>query len=136
MQEQLKKMREYLESELGKKSMEEWALKMHRIDERKERWIKKFNDYLKPLNDEDFDILMEDFTIWEEKYDDMWYNRGTLTYSNILSTLFDTAETFGTTLETEEMFEAVRHEYRGYVFSLYQGQGSIIGITYKGKRIF
>jgi|TARA_R110000851_G_scaffold47424_1_gene115030 hypothetical protein len=134
------KMRTFLDSEEGKKSMDEWGLKMVEIEKREKRekkWVEKFNRYFETLNDYDFEILMENFTIWEEKYDDMWYDRGVLTYSNILSTLLDMAETYGTTLEVdEEDFLAARHEYRGFVFSVYHGQGTIIEITYNGKRIF
>ena len=132
----IKEIDVWFDSDKGKEAVERCALKWKKEDEYKGRWVERFNTYFETLNDSDFEILIETLTIWEEKYDDMWYDRGILTYSNLLGTLLNVSETYGTTLESEEMFEAARHEYRGFVFSVYHGQGTIIGITYKGKRIF
>ena len=111
-----------------------WA-KKKREDDRQEIWVEKVGQIDDRLNDGDLEALMTKFVTWESNYQDMWYDRGVLTHSAILGIVFEFVRKYGTNIENDEMFPTESHEFRGYVFNLTHGQGSILWIKYEGQRI-
>jgi len=114
---------------------DEYFAKKNREDDREMIWVEKFNTLSESLNDDELEALMLKFVKWESDYADMYYNRGVLTNSSVFNILFETVRKYGTSIENDESFPTESHEFRGFVFNLTHGQGSILWITYKGERI-
>ena len=57
----VEKLREFLNSEEGKKSIEEFGNKMRREEERKDRWIEKFKKIAEPDIDSHLEKLIKKY---------------------------------------------------------------------------
>lgn len=97
--------------------------------------LKKIRVLFESLNDDELEELMFKFVKWESKHQEMYYQRHILTNSAIFHILFEMIREYGTSIENDEMFPTESNEFRGFVFNLTHGQGSILWITYKGERI-
>lgn len=133
--ESLNALSEYLESPKGIAETREYWAKFVREDERLLFRVNQLNDYQETLTDKEFTKQFKRFVKWEDKYAEMWYLRGILTNSNILSVLWKLFLEYGTELEVQEPFLGSKHELRGFTMAIYHGQGSVIRITYKGETI-
>lgn len=131
LEETQKKMDEWFESP----EADEYFAKINREDERDDIWIEKFRVLFESLNDDELEELMFKFVKWESKHQEMYYQRHILTNSAIFHILFEMIRKYGTSIENDEMFPTESNEFRGFVFNLTHGQGSILWITYKGERI-
>lgn len=125
----IKKLRDFLESEEGKKSIEEFALKMRRKDEHKERWIDRMWDRIK----DDIDGSIEHLLKWYEsdKYRDREYKMGYEPREQLLWVLFGCAGKYGKECTDDSyanVFTGEMYCLGSYVIQVMHGQGSVIRI--------
>lgn len=125
----IKKLRDFLDSEEGKKSIEEFALKMRRKDEHKERWIDRMWDRIK----DDIDGSIEHLLKWYEsdKYRDREYKMGYEPREQLLWVLFGCAGKYGKECTDDSyanVFTGEMYCLGSYVIQVMHGQGSVIRI--------
>lgn len=111
----------------------DFADEMKRKDAHIDRWVDRMHTYLSTLSDKELTTLVSKYIIWEENYMDRFYNKGILAYSNILSIFCDVCRLHGVEVDEYEDFLSSKNEYRGYVLSVFNGQGTIIRITNKNE---
>jgi len=114
---------------------DEYFARKNSEDDRQDMWIEKFRVLAESLDDDELEKLALKFLKWESEYQEMYYKRGVLTHSTILYLIFEMAREYGTSIENDESFPTESNEFRGFVFNITHGQGSILWITYKGERI-
>ena len=125
----VEKWREFLNTEEGKKSIEEFGNKMRREEERKDRWIEKF----KKLAEPDIDSYLEKLI---KKYDSDEYVRreyalGYEPRESLLWIALEYAKKYCKECEDEKYLNTFTGEayYIGsYVIQVMHGQGSVIRI--------
>lgn len=125
----LEKLEAFLESEEGKKSIEEWVLKMRREDEHEERWIDRMWNRIK----DDIDGAIEHMCNWYEsdKYRDREYGMGFEPREDLLWVLFRCAAKYGKECTDESYansFTGDMYCLGSYVIQVMHGQGSVIVI--------
>lgn len=127
--EMLQKLRDFLDSEEGKKSIEEFALKMQREAEHKERWADRMWNRIK----DDVDGAVEKLV---EYYDsDRYYyresKRGFEPREALLWVLLDCARKYGKECDDESyanVFTGEMYVIGSFVIQVMHGQGSVIRI--------
>ena len=100
---------------------------------------KRIGKFIKGLSKGEVDKWFDKFLEWESKYENMMYNRGVLTYSNVFGAVIDYFENNSRIIkvgEQDEMFLAKAFKWKKYTFKLYQGQGCFWRILRKGEQIF
>ena len=100
--------------------------------------IRKIGKYLESLSDKELDKIVIKFLEWEKKYENMWFkkyiNKSSLIFTFLTEYTFNHGEIV---LNPKyEDFLASEHEWRGYNFKLYMGQGSVWRITKDDKILF
>ena len=125
----LQKLRAFLDSEEGKKSIEEFALKMQREDEHKERWADRMWNRIK----DDIDGSIEKLLTWYEsdKYRDREYKMCYEPRESLLWVLLNCATKYGKECTDESyanMFTGEMYVIGSYVIQVMHGQGSVIRI--------
>lgn len=125
----IKKLRDFLDSEEGKKSMEKFALKIQREDEHKERWIDRMWDRIK----DDIDGSIEHMCDWYEsdKYRGREYKMGYEPRERLLWVLFGCAGKYGKECTDDSyanMFTGEMYYLGSYVIQIMHGQGSALRI--------
>lgn len=128
----IKKLRDFLNSEEGKKSIEEFALKLRREDEHKERWVDRMWNRIK----DDIDGSIEHLLNWYEsdKYRDREYKMGYEPREQLLWVLLDVAQKHGRLCVEKEveiyanMFTGGMYGLGSYIIQVMNGQGSVIRI--------
>jgi hypothetical protein len=102
----------------------------------------KVGKFIKSLNPEDIDKYIDLFFNWEKKYENMKYNQGYITSSNVFNGLISYIESVNENsinLDedfSDEYFLAEAFSWRNYVFKLYIGQGSSWSVLRDGEIIF
>jgi hypothetical protein len=125
----VEKLREFLDTEEGKKSIEEFGNKIKREEERKDRWIEKF----KKLAESDIDAYLEKLI---EKYDSDEYVRreyslGYEPRESLLWIALGYAKKYCKECEDEKylnMFTGEAYYIGSYVIQVMNGQGSVVKI--------
>ena len=125
----VEKLREFLDTEEGKKSIEEFGNKIKREEERKDRWIEKF----KKLAESDIDAYLEKLI---EKYDSDEYVRreyslGYEPRESLLWIALGYAKKYCKECEDEKylnMFTGEAYYIGSYVIQVMHGQGSVVKI--------
>lgn len=130
------KLREFLKSPEGKKSIEEYHRKEKINEERIERWSMKVIRLIKNMSESELHDLFTRFLDWEKNHEDMFYNRGILTSSNIFGIIINVLKTVGDEFESDDDFYSDGWTYRGYIFKCYCGQGCFWRVIYKNEIIF
>lgn len=141
----LEDMKKFFESEEGKESLRRFDEKLKFEADVTNKWIQSFDNRLKKLSDDELKTLFDKFFKWEMKYEDMWYDRGIETSSNIFNYLINFIS------ENDEMNEDLYDKYvedkdvmflsdvllyRGYYFEIYQGQGCFWKVIKDDVQIF
>jgi len=88
---------------------------------------KRVLNYTSDLSQEEIDSLFESFLVWEKNYEESWYKRGVLNSSNIFGAICKLAENKGADcyhVIQDKDFLGGAWEYKGYRFSVFNGQGS------------
>lgn len=132
MSDLLQKLRDFLATEEGKKSIEEFHLKLEREAEHKERWTERMWNRIQG----DIDNSIEKLLTWYEsdKYRDREYGMGYEPREDLLWVLFDVAEKYGTECSEDEIrefantFTGGMRRIGSYVIQVMIGQGSVIRI--------
>lgn len=137
MSDQIELLRKLLNSEEGKKSINEFAkklafersLKIHNT----ERVKKMFNDQ------KSFNLLVNNII---EKHDDYWinlcYKKGIMPHPwHLMYALFDLSELEGKISDPvddfTENFPSSIYSYKGWKFAVTYGQGAVCSIYYRNK---
>lgn len=122
----MNKVLDYLQSEEGVISMNEYFKKLTDKENILNLQCAKFhNNYSYRI-----DLIINKI---EKKYNsDDYINReyslGREPMQDLYSFLFEVSKKYGEELDLNEDFLSQAYEYKGYVFKLYQGQGSFITI--------
>lgn len=126
----IEKLREFLESEEGKKSAKAFAEKIVREEEIKTYQLDRFH---KSFNFEEFtEKVIAKYS--SDEYKDRWYNRGIEPPENLYFFLFDYAKKYGRECKEAECqkyanpFTSDMIYCKGYYFNLAVGQGCFIEI--------
>jgi hypothetical protein len=125
----VEKLREFLDTEEGKKSIEEFGNKIKKEEERKDRWIEKF----KKLAESDIDAYLEKLI---EKYDSDEYVRreyslGYEPRESLLWIALGYAKKYCKECTDEKylnMFTGEAYYMGSYIIQVMHGQGSVIRI--------
>jgi len=131
----LKKMTEdfdkFINSEKGKKIMEEMAEKRKKEDSFSERWRDRFVNFLKDKTDKELSILFDAFHKHAEKRRDILYSQNIDGETDLYQYLLDAFEELGVEADegAYEMFSSVIFDWRGYRMELYCGQGSFCALS-------
>jgi hypothetical protein len=127
----LNKLRAFLDSEEGQKSLEAFA---QRENEKEKRYTKA-NQYIQSLKSKDFeDLLKKEIAKHDEAWRDRCWKAGYEPYpSNLLELLFSVAERFGKPVkqildEFDREFGGGTFRYRGFYFNWIHGQGTVLRI--------
>ena len=125
--DQIQMLRDWFESEEGKKMTEAWAVKAHLDNLHTERWIERFKRWAEP----DVDQALEKLINWysSDKYRDREWNKGREPEEKLLWLAFDYAEKYCQECEDEEnlnMFTGYAYYIGSYVIQIIHGQGSAI----------
>ena len=128
-----KKLRDFLESPEGKKSMSNFAKKIKREGERRNQaW-----EFLESLSEERFEELLEKMIVREEIFEEREYQKGKLKSSNVFNTVFNAIlENSKEECDDDNMFFGGGSIYRGYEWKVFVGQGSFYTIEKGEARIF
>lgn len=132
MSKMLQELRDFLNTEEGKKSIEEFHLKLERKAEHKERWIDRMWGRIQG----DIDGSIEKLLTWYEsdKYRDREYHMGYEPREDLLWVLMGVAEKYGEECTENEvetyanMFTGDMRRIGSYVIQIMIGQGSVIRI--------
>lgn len=128
-----KKLRDFLESPEGKKSMSNFAKKLKIESERRNQaW-----EFLESLSEERFEELLEKMIVREEIFEEREYQKGKLKSSNVFNTVFNAIlENSKEECDDDNMFFGGGSIYRGYEWKIFVGQGSFYTIEKGEARIF
>ena len=128
-----KKLRDFLESPEGKKSMSNFAKKLKIESERRNQaW-----EFLESLSEERFEELLEKMIVREEIFEEREYQKGKLKSSNVFNTIFNAIlENSKEECDDDNMFFGGGSIYRGYEWKIFVGQGSFYTIEKGEARIF
>ena len=121
----------FLETEEGKKAMDEFASDLDKKNSFSERWRDKFVNFLKDKTDEELSILFEAFHKHAEKRRDILYSQAIDGETDLYQYLLDAFEELGVEASEDAygMFSSVVYDWRGYRMELYCGQGSFCSLS-------
>jgi hypothetical protein len=132
MSEMFDKLKAFLDSPEGQKSLDDFANKLKREAEHKDRWVERMWDRIK----DDIDGSIEHLLKWYEsdKYRDREYKMGFEPREDLLWLLLDIAEKYGQECTQEQvntyanMFTGDIYVLGSYIIQVMHGQGSVIRI--------
>ena len=132
MSDLLQKFRDFHDTEEGKKSIEEFRLKLKRAAEHEERWVERMWGGIQGNIDNSIERLLT----WYEsdKYRDREYKMCYEPRETLLWVLFGVAEKYGTECSEGEIrefantFTGNMRRIGSYVIQVMVGQGSVIRI--------
>ncbi len=137
MSNPLDNLEAFLDSPEGEKAIERFHKEIENADRCKNRNAMRIIRKIKDLSDDELHEEFLKFFKWEKKYEDMFYDRGILTQSNVMTAIQSAWEMAGDTdLEFDEDFFSGGASFRGYMFKTYCGQGCFTRIVHKDKTIF
>jgi len=125
----LERLKAFLETEEGKKSMEDFALELNRRAEHKERWTDRMWNRIK----DDVDGAIEKLVKWydSDKYLDRERKLHYEPREDLLWVLLDCAAKYGTECTDESYanpFTGEMYYIGSFVIQVMHGQGSVIRI--------
>jgi hypothetical protein len=126
----LQKIRDWFDSEEGKKSIADYAEKINKVEKVKNKQLERFNRI------GNFEVFIEKVIAKyrSDTYRKRWYKRGIEPPEDLFWFLFNYAEKCGRECNAEEwkqfgnMFSSALFFYNGYYFNKMDGQGSVIQI--------
>jgi len=131
MENLAERFKEFLESEEGQKSIEEYGLKIKREEEYRERWVDRMWNRIK----DDVDGSIERLDNWygSDKYRDREYRKGREPREQLFWILLGVAEKYGSEVGDDyeiyaNMFTGEMYKIGSYVIQVMHGQGSVIRI--------
>jgi len=131
MENLAERFKEFLESEEGQKSIEEYGLKIKREEEHRDRWVDRMWNRIK----DDVDGSIERLDNWygSDKYRDREYRKGREPREQLFWILLGVAEKYGSEVGDDyeiyaNMFTGEMYKIGSYVIQVMHGQGSVIRI--------
>lgn len=127
--EMFEKLRGFLESDEGKKSIEEFSIKMKKEDERRARWVEKFKNWAEPDIDKALEKLISKYD--SSEYVKREYSLGYEPRETLLWVALEYAEKYCTECVDEKYlntFTGAAYYIGSYVIQVMHGQGSVIRI--------
>ncbi len=132
MSDLLKKLKDFIDTEEGKKSIAEFHLKLEREAQHEERWVERMWNRIHG----DVDDSIEKLLTWygSDKYRDREYKMCYEPREELLWVLFSVAEKYGTECSEDEIrefantFTGNMRRIGSYVIQVMIGQGSVIRI--------
>jgi len=131
MENLAERFKEFLESEEGQKSIEEYGLKIKREEEYRERWVDRMWNRIK----DDVDGSIERLDNWygSDKYRDREYRKGREPREQLFWILLGVAEKYGSEVGDDyeiyaNMFTGEMYKIGSYIIQVMHGQGSVIRI--------
>lgn len=125
----VQKLRDFLESPEGEKSMKNFSKKLQRKEER----VQQAWEFLESLSEEGFEEFLEKLIVREEVFEEREYQKGKLKCSNVFNVIFDAIfNNVKETCDDDNMFFGGGVSYRGYEWKVFVGQGSFYTIE-KGE---
>ena len=130
----LERLREFLDSEEGQKSISEWAKKYARDLDHRARWVEKF----RVRCESDLDGALEKLTkkYYSEEYRDREYKMRVEPREPLLWLMWDYAKEYCKRCKDKRyynMFTADAYYIGSYVISIMHGQGSVLAINKRLK---
>ena len=126
----LQKIKDWFDSEEGKKSMADFADKLDREEKIKEKQLEKLS-----ISGNFIELTEKAIKKYNsDKYRDRWYNRGIEPPEDLFWFLFHYSEKYGRVCNEEEwkkygnMFSSALFYCNGYYFNRMDGQGSVIQV--------
>lgn len=129
MSTMLEQLKAFLDSEEGKKSLEEYAQKIVRDNEHLDRWVEKFKNRCENDLDGSLEKLIDKY--YSDEYVKREYSIGVEPREPLLWLAFEYAVKYCKPCEDEKYFNMFTGEayYMGsYVIQVMHGQGSVIRI--------
>ncbi len=129
MSDMLKKLREFLDSDEGKKSIEEFGKKLKRDEEIKNRRTEKFKELAEPDIDAALSKIIEKYD--SDEYVKREYSLGYEPRESLLWIAFNYAEKYCKECTDEKylnVFTGNAYYIGSYVIQVMHGQGSVIKI--------
>ena len=132
MNEQLKAMNDFINSEEGKKSMMDYFNSLERLKQHEDRWTDRMYNRIKDNIDESIEHLIKWYD--SNKYRDREYKINYEPRETLLWVLFHVAEKHGRECTEQEMdiyanmFTGSMFVIGSYVIQVMHGQGSVIRI--------
>jgi hypothetical protein len=126
MSEVLEKMQEFWDSKKGKDFTESYVKGLKHKALIKQKYINKIVSLIDGLSDNELDVLLEKFILWEDKF----CAKTDKDYSCLFELLFEVWSERGITIKPDEesIFLRSRIGYRGWIIELYSGQGYFYSI--------
>jgi hypothetical protein len=132
MSDLLQKFRDFHDTEEGKKSIEEFRLKLKRAAEHEERWVERMWVRIKDNVDGSIEHMLKWYN--SDKYRDREYRMCYEPREDLLWVLYDVAQKYGNECTEDEIREFANTFTGGmmrigsYVIQVMCGQGSVIRI--------
>lgn len=129
MSEMLEKLKTYLESEEGKKSISNWAKKYAQDQDHNNRWVEKFKNRCENDLDGTIERLMDKY--YSNEYVNREHKIGFEPRERLLWLTYDYASKYCKPCEEEKyfnMFTSDAYYVGSYVIQLMIGQGSALRI--------
>lgn len=123
----LEKLRDFLDSEEGKKSLQEFAEKMARAEAFKDRWVQKFKKRAESNMDEALEKILNKYD--SPKYRDKEYSLGYEPRESLLWIALEYAKKYCEECVDEKylnMFTGEAYYIGSYVIQVMHGQGSVV----------
>jgi hypothetical protein len=124
-------LKNFLETEEGKKSIEDFKLKIEREEAHKDRWVDRMWNRIK----DDIDGSIANILDWYESdtYRDREYAMGYEPREGLLWVLLGVAEKYGSEVGDEyeiyaNMFTGEMYKLGSYIIQVMHGQGSVIKV--------
>lgn len=132
MKTELEKLRDFINSDEGRKSLEKYTLRLEIENKHKERWIERMWGRIQ----NDINNSIEKLLTWYEsdKYRDREYKLGYEPREDLLWVLMDVAEKYGDECTVNEvdiyanMFTGEIRKIGSYIIQVMHGQGSVIRV--------
>lgn len=135
----IENLKEFLDSPEGKESLQKWADKIRRNDDR----LEKAHNIIKERGCDFFDSLISrEINKYTEEYRNKCYERGYEPYpTRITGTIFAAAGRYYDSIHEEALDEFDSHfgggtvNYMGYQFNWIHGQGTVLRIFKDGEEL-
>lgn len=126
----VEKLREFLNSEEGEKSIEEWNEKLVQEEEHQDRWIEKFKKRFENNLDDVLEKLMNKY--YSPEYVKREYRMGYIPREPLMFLVYEYAKKHCEPCNDEKyfnMFTDKAYYIGSYVIQLMTGQGSVIRLN-------
>lgn len=123
LKSRVEKHLEWLDTEDGQKSINNWFEENTKKEKHLERWTQKIKMFLENKTDEELEVLFSKLDKHKEKRRDILFNQGYDSESDLLSPLYTVFTILGEEKNSDGMFSDSVFIWRGYKMEIICGQG-------------